>query len=287
MNILQVIKQFPTQEVCIKHLESVRWSSKPVCPYCQSDKTSKHKYGHQCQKCQKSFSVTVGTIFHDTKIPLQTWFLAIAMFMDAKKGISAKQIERNLDISYPTAWRMLHQIRKAMGSSEQQLFTGILEMDETYVGGKPRKNKDDDNLPRGRATKKTPVVGIVDRDSKKVHAEVAHPNHNNQRLTGKQLLTILEKVAENGFVMTDEFKGYNILDHDLRFFRQVINHSFEYTKGDIHTNSIESFWAILKRGVYGIYHHVSVKHLQAYVNEFVFRYNNRENGFNALLACCV
>lgn len=153
---------------------------------------------------------------------------------------------------------MPHQIRKAMSSeTNRTLFTEIL------------------------------VVGIVDRDNKKVYAEVALPNKNNQKLTGKQLLTILEKVAENNTVMTDEFKGYNILDKDLRCFRQIINHKFEFSRDGVHTNSIESFWAVLKRGIHGIYHHVPVKYLQRYIDEFTFRYNFRnKDAFEILLGRC-
>lgn len=132
-----------------------------------------------------------------------------------------------------------------------------------------------------------PVVGIVDRDNKKVYAEVALPNKKNQKLTGKQLLSILEKPAENNIIMTDEFKGYNILDKDLRFFRQIINHKFKFSRDGVHTNSIESFWAIWKRRIYGIYYHISVKYLQRYIDEFTFRYNHRDHqAFDMLLERC-
>lgn len=292
MNILSILERFPNQTACVEYLEEIRWNGKPVCPYCNSFNiyiNNRYQQKYYCGKCRNCFSVTVKSIFHDTKIPLQKWFLAIILFLNAKKGISAKQIQRDLNISYPTAWRMLHQIRKAMSSEiDKTLFTGILEMDETYIGGKPKKSKDIENKSKkGRGTKKTPIVGIVDRDNKKVYAEVALPNKKNQKLTGKQLLNILEKVAENNIIMTDEFKGYNILDKDLRFFRQIINHKFEFSRENIHTNSIESFWAILKRGVYGIYHHISLKYLQRYIDEFTFRYNHRDNdAFDVLLNRC-
>lgn len=181
MNILQVFKKFPTQEHCIERLEKIRWNGEPHCPYCGSCNTNSYEksFRHHCNGCRKSFSVTVNTIFHDSRLPLQKWFLAIALIINAKKGISAKQLQRDLDVTYKTAWSMGHRIRKAMTDNESELLTGIVEMDETYVGGKPRKGdkkkNDDDDTPknkRGRGTKKTPVVGIVQRKGN-VKAKVA------------------------------------------------------------------------------------------------------------------
>ena len=171
MNIIQIFKQFPTQESCIKHLEAARWGDTPVCPYCQSTNTNSldKELRHHCNGCRKSFSVTVGTIFHDTKVPLQKWFLLISLMMNAKKGLSACQAARDLETRRPTVWSMMHRVRKSMVDNGD-LLTGIVEMDETYVGGKPRKeNKHDDDdqntpSPRGRGTKKIPVVGMVERD---------------------------------------------------------------------------------------------------------------------------
>src|SRR5690606_26469642 len=143
MNIIEIFSQFPTQESCVNHLEKIRWNNKPVCPYCKSDKSSKFKNTryYNCLNCNNSYSVTVGTIFHDTKMDLQKWFFAIALILNAKKGISALQLQRDLGIgSYKTAWRMLQLIRSAMiDQSTSSYFSHILEMDETYIGGKPRK----------------------------------------------------------------------------------------------------------------------------------------------------
>jgi len=218
---------------------------------------------------------------------------AIHLLLNGKKGISGLQLKREIGVTYKTAWRMLQQIRLAMGNAEnQEFFDTIVEIDETYVGGKPRKknnHKDDDDgdgnsgivtpNKRGRGTKKTPVVGVVDRINKKVFARVAMPNKKGQKLTAKQLIEILKTVSaqENGnIIMTDEFKGYDPLSKN-KFIHLRVDHSKAYADGNIHTNSAESFWAILKRAVYGIYHHVSVKYLQHYVDEFCFRWNNRDN----------
>ena len=224
------------------------------------------------------------TIFEKSRTDLRKWMFAIHMFLNGKKGISGLQLQREIGVTYKTAWRMLQQIRIAMNNSENTQFVEtVVEIDETYLGGKPKKNnKDDDDAPknkRGRGTSKTPIVGVVDRENKKVYARVALPNKAGKKLTGSQLISILKEVskAENeNIVISDEFSGYNSLSKN-NFVHLRIDHSAMYSDGDIHTNNIESFWATLKRGVYGIYHHISVKYMQRYVNEFCFRYNNREN----------
>ena len=150
MNIIQIFKQFPTQESCINHLEKIRWGDTPRCVYCGGDKVSRHvssrqPYRLQCSRCKKSFSVTVNTIMHDTRLPLQKWFLAISLILNAKKGISSMQLARDLQIRQATAFSLSHRIRKAMTERNGELLKGIVEMDETYVGGKPRKTSKDDD----------------------------------------------------------------------------------------------------------------------------------------------
>ena len=278
MNIIQIFKYFPTQESCVKHLEKIRWGDKPICVYCGSTNTNPlvKELRHHCNGCRKSFSVTVGTIFHHTAVPLQKWFLLISLMQNAKKGLSACQAARDIEVRRPTVWSMMHRIRKAMKSDTSLLF-GIVEMDETYVGGKPRKKnkKDDDDktppAPRGRATKKIPVVGMVERDGN-VKAESALKHE----LKSKDLEALVRKNVDtkNSVLVTDEYKAYNNMHKLIEHFD--INHSKEYVKRDIHTNSIESFWAIIKRGIIGQFHWVSKKYLNAYINEFCYRYNARE-----------
>ena len=171
MNIIQVFERFPTQESCIAHLEAARWPDGPICPYCGSTNTAPNQHRHRCYNCKTGFSVTVGTIFHHTHLPLQKWFLAITLMLNAKKGLSALQLSRDLEVNKNTAWRITMQIRKAMTQAEHRdLLTGIVEMDETYIGGKPRKGTKGDgpdgSHPRGRGTKKAPVVGAVERGGK-------------------------------------------------------------------------------------------------------------------------
>lgn len=277
MNIIQIFKQFPDQQACINHLEFVRWADGVKCAYCNSDKTYPRKQDlrHHCNSCKKSFSVTVGTIFHDTRIPLQKWFLCVSLILNAKKGISSRQLSRDLEVNKDTAWRMGMKIREAM-KDDGQLLSGIVEMDETYVGGKPRKSgKKDDNdkgAPRGRGTKKTPVVGMVERGGN-VKAQMV----NKGDLTAARLNSLIRKNVEpiGSVLLTDEYRGYNKVSKILKHY--TINHQMCYADGEIHTNSIESFWAIVKRGIIGQFHKVSVKHLDKYLDEFCFRYNHRKS----------
>lgn len=279
MNIIQVFKNFPTQESCIQHLESKRWPEKVTCAYCGSDRTYPRKQDlrHHCNSCSKSFSVTVGTIFHDTRVPLQKWFLAISLIINAKKGISARQLARDIEVNKDTAWSMAMRIREGM-KDNGALLHGVVEMDETYVGGKPRKGAkkkyDDDNnpgSPRGRGTKKTPVVGMVERNGN-VKAEKV----NKDCLKCKDMNELVRKnVNPHGSVLvTDEYRGYNKISKLLKHY--TINHSVEYANGEIHTNTIESFWAIVKRGIVGQFHKVSEHYLDKYLDEFTYRYNARK-----------
>ena len=281
MNIIGLLEKFKNQEECINYLEKVRWKGKPECPYCKHNKASKGLGRYWvCLGCGNSYSVTVGTIFHDSKVELKKWFAAIFLILNAKKGISGLQLQRDLGIgSYQTAWRMLRLIRTTMvDDNMRKYFQEIIEMDETYIGGKPPKFKKDKEFKRGRGTSKQPVIGVMDRIEKKVFCRVADRNEIGQQLTGKQLLDVLEKVAikrKDLWVMTDEFRSYKPLKRG-GWNHGVIDHSVEFVSGDVHTNTIESFWAILKRGVYGIYHNISAKYMQQYINEFCFRYNNRD-----------
>ena len=285
MNIIQIFQQFPTQESCIKYLEQKRWGNKPICPYCQSTNTYPRKdLRHHCNGCIKSFSVTVGTIFHDTRLPLQKWFLLIALMLNAKKGLSACQAARDLNMRRPTVWSMMHRIRKAM-KDQGDLLCGIVEMDESYIGGKPRKknrkeddnNDDDTGSKRGRGTDKTPVVGVVERRGN-VKAQAV----NKENLKGKDLRELVRKWVHTGesILVTDEYTAYNRMCELLPHV--TINHSREYARGDVHTNTIESFWAIVKRGIVGQFHKVSKKYLNTYLNEFTYRYNARNTDSNVV-----
>lgn len=278
MNIIQIFQKFPTQESCIQHLEHVRWGNTPVCPYCESTNTYplKGELRHHCNSCRRSFSVTVGTIFFDTRLPMQKWFLAIALILNAKKGISARQLARDIEVNKDTAWSMAMRIREAMQDNGAML-SGIIEMDETYIGGKPRKgnNRDDDQdggnkSTRGRGTKKIPVIGTVER---KGRVKAKSVSKAELRAFGLENLVRRNVDVDNSVLITDEYRGYsgmkNLLPH------RTINHQAAYADCLIHTNCIEGFWALLKRGIVGQYHKVSARHLDSYINEFCYRYNAR------------
>jgi len=301
MTFLDFIIQFPTEKSIIDYFVEVRFPKQPYCIHCGSVKVyrkngnSQSRFFH-CNDCSTEFSIFHGTIFYNSQTDLRKWFFAINTILLAKKGISALQLQREIGCTYKTVWRMLNRIRMAMGNEkDKKLFEAIVEIDETYVGGKPKKtNKFADNKQnnRGRGTSKTPVIGIKDRTTKGVYAKVALPNKEGKKLSGKQLLgVLLECCNPTATVMTDEFRSYGILDRkDSQFQRFVINHKENYVNGNIHTNGIEGFWSLFKRGFYGTYHKMSVKHMQNYLNEFCFRQNNLYNDgdlFELLVRQCV
>jgi transposase-like protein len=272
MNIIQIYKQFPTQQDCINHLESVRWSDTPFCPYCNSKKQTpvKKENRYHCNNCNTSYSVTVGTIFHKTKIDLQKWFVAISLVLNAKKGYSARQLGRDIEVTKDTAWRVFMQIRKSL-VEQKELMTGIVEADETYIGGK-NKNRHNDKKTKGGQGRggedKTPVIGVLQRDGKVV-AKKAND------VSSKTLHRFINANVEIGSILnTDEWKGYNGLAK--KYKHSVVSHGKgQYVKGNSHTNTLEGFWSLFKRGIVGQYHQISVKHMNKYIDEFCFRYNNR------------
>lgn len=224
--------------------------------------------------------MTVGTIFHRTHLLLQKWFLVISLILNAKKGLSVPQLCRGLEVNKNTAWRMGMQVRKAVSQHDQrEMLMGVVEMDETYVGGKPRKGNRRDNDPeggnkskRGRSTDKAPVIGAVSRGGK-VTAKALQKG----KMKGKNLRAFVKETVDvlNSRLIMDEYKAYIGMNRLLP--HSVICHTKCYVYGDIHTNTIEGFWALLKRGMFGQFHSVSRKHLQKYVDEFCYRYNNRAN----------
>ena len=274
MDIVKIYEMFPTENDCIKHLERVRWKGQPRCPYCKSDAVTPlpKENRHHCNSCNTSFSVTVGTIFHHTHLSLQKWFLALCIVLNAKKGIAARQLGRDLHVNRNTAWRIDMKIRQAMNEREQrELLTGLVECDETYIGGKPRPGSGEP-CKRGRGTKKTPVVGMAEREGE-IRAEVV----KNRRLDSKNLKMLVRRNVDtkNATLITDEYSGYigiqRLMPH------KIVDHSVWYVNGDAHTNTVESFWALLKRGIVGQYHKISLRHLPKYVDEFSYRCNHHQD----------
>ena len=279
MNLIEVMERFPDQDSCIDHLEHVRWRGIPVCPHCGSITVKRKKEDGvgrvgrwNCHDCKASFKVTHGTIFHGTKIELQKWFLAISLILNAKKGLSSYQLQRDLNLNQKTAWFILTRIRAEMANKINPIMLqGIIEADETYIGGKPRKeNKKADREPakRGRGTSKTTVIGAVERGGEVV-AQVV------ENLTGRTILRFIRKVVniKESELMTDEYHGYRQFAAIMK--HEVINHQEQYVEGDKHTNTIEGFWSLLKRAWYGSHHHYQTAYTPLYVAERCYVYNNR------------
>ena len=293
MNILEVITRFPDQEACISHLEALRWLNKPQCPYCKSEQSTKRvgTQRHQCNSCNRSYSVLVGTIFEDTKLALPKWFLAIAIILNAKKGLSSRQLSRDLGINRNTAWYLQMRIRKAMQEGDEgDLFKGIVEIDETYIGGakanhskKKRQARRDNGLQITGMQDKQAVIGLLERAGR-IKLQVL------EKADGKTIRPIIEQtVSEDASLVTDGFGGYAGLNKQYKEHQVLNKDKEEYVRGEYHTNTIEGFWTLLKRGIYGQYHKVTVRHLQEYLNEFTFKYNHRANRsvFDLLVNKCI
>jgi len=284
MNIIEVVTRFPDQESCINYLEGMRWSHIPECPYCKSKQSSKRMgtQRHQCNNCNSSYSVLVGTIFEDTKLALPKWFLAISLILNAKKGLSSLQLGRDLGVNRKTAWYLQMRIRKAMqDGNDGDLFKGIVEVDETYIGGAQRNHSKQKRQARRESglnftgmQHKQAVIGLLERDGR-IKLQVLEKAH------GKTMKPIIEQtVSKEASLVTDGFGGYAGLKKQYKEHQVLNKEKEEYVRGEYHTNTLEGFWTLLKRGIYGQYHKVSTKHLQSYLNEFTFKYNYRENKSN-------
>ena len=280
MKLIDVHRAFATDEQCFSYLENKRWPNGVRCTICGAKEVSKitrksktknkRAQIYQCleKTCKQQFSVTTGTIFHDSHLALWKWFTAIALIVDAKKGMSALQLSRHLRCNYRTAWYLAHRIREAMTEGDGLKLTGTVEIDETYIGGKQHSNW-------RKLRSKDVVMGIRKRggDLRLIHVE-----SNSSKHLGEQVKRHVDPSAR---VITDELPAYvpafisagiKGSQHDTIRHRSKV-----YVKGDVHTNTVESAFSLLKRGIVGSYHKVSIKHLQRYLNEFSFRFNRRED----------
>lgn len=268
------MQTFDTEQKCREYLENLRWSGNIICPHCSSqDRIYKYKESklYKCSSCKKQFTVTTDTIFHGSHIQLRDWFYAIYIFVNHKKGISSIQLAKDLNITQKSSWFMLHRIRHAMKDRKDKLF-GDIEIDETFVGGKNKNRHYNKRIPnaQGRSLKdKCGIFGILERGGR---VRTLHLG----KLEGKGMRLLLSKIVDKrSRIFSDEFTGYRGLDKMFKS-HEIVNHSaYQYVDGDKTTNSIESFWSQLKRGILGVYHKTSKKLLYRYCHEFEFRWNNR------------
>ena len=277
MKTIDVTRQFSTEDKCLDYLENMRWPNGEIgCVHCgeigriskitrQSKGKNQRTRIYQCLACGKQFSATSGTIFADSHLPLTKWFLAIALICEAKKGMSAKQLERHLGVNYRTAWHLAHRIREAMQDGAD-LLTGVVEADHTYMTPrKPRKGR-----PYVQKQERDVILGMVERGGKLRLIPVKDATAD---VTG---CALEQHVSPEALLQTDEHATFYIIGKSGMFAgHRMINHSQAYAQGPNHTQHVESAFSLLKRGIYGSYHKVSIKHLQRYCNEFSYRFNRR------------
>jgi transposase-like protein len=273
-NLKDIMVKLADETVCRAYVENMRWGGNPVCPHCGESKPYRLKDGKnfrcRARTCRKDFSVTVGTIFENSKIPLSTWIAAIYLCTSSKKGVSSLQLHRQLGITQKSAWFMWHRIREMLAPKETAQLSDIVEVDETYVGGKwsNMHSKKRKALKESGKDNKSGVMGLVQRDGKLC----LKPIGENDAFKD----FVHKYVKPDAIVVTDAHLSYRGLE-DTHKGHMIVNHSEGEYKVDIyHTNTIEGFFSILKRGIYGIYHQVSPKHLDRYCSEFSYRYNSRK-----------
>jgi len=263
--IKQFQKDFPSDDTCLEYIFKARFGNNPICPICKkagSFYRVKKRKTYTCS-CGYQVSPTTNTIFHKSSTSLVNWFFAIYLMSTAKNGVSAKEIQRYTDVTYKTAWRMANKIRGLMNQDESML-EGIVEIDEMYVGGNPRRNL------RKRYIKKTPVIGVVARNGKAKAVVVEEAD------TRSALKLLKDNVKVGSTITSDGSYLYRNKLEKLGFKHSTVKHSEnEYVRGDVYTNNIEQLWGQIKNSIRGTYHSVSSKYLQTYVDEFVYQYNHR------------
>ncbi|MEQ8903950.1 IS1595 family transposase [Ekhidna sp.] len=280
-SIVDLLTYFSDETKAVEYYENIRWGDEPACPHCGSVKPYKTNRGYKCREkeCHKKFTVRTGTIFENSKIPFRVWFAAIYLATSSSKGVSSVQLARQVGVTQKTAWFVLHRIREMLKDKAPTMLgeKSAVEADEAYIGQKDqnkhfnkRRSADNKLLTNdGSPYKdKRAVLGVIERNGKVVLKHV--PN-----ATKENMVAFIEKhVPKGSKLYTDEFRGYASLGRT--YDHATVKHALNvYVAGDVHTNTIENFWSILKRGLYGIYHSVSDKHLERYLDEFAARFNNR------------
>lgn len=259
------------------YLESIRWPDGPVCPHCGESERTPYRLKHKtrklwkCAACRKQFTVTIGTIFEASHVPLHKWLLAFYLLCSSKKGMSAHQLHRMLGVTYKTAWFIFHRIREAMRDPAfTSRLSGTVEADETYIGGKPRhRNRKNRGRPGTKDKNKSAVLALVERDGRARAFHVARVDAPSLRGA------IRNHVERDAAIITDEWRSYQGLGSEFASHDTVSHGEGEYARGAVHTNTVEGYFATLKRGVNGTYHRISPAHLHRYLNEFDFRYSTR------------
>ena len=275
-SLMEFMREYPDDDACLESLWRRRFSpdgEHADCPKCETERVFKRyemaqqRQSWTCTACGHYLHPTAGTIFHKSSTSLHLWFYAMYLMASTRCGISAKQLERELGVTYKTAWRMAFLIRnQLMGQNGDAPLSGAVEVDETYIGGRPRVRG---ISKRGRGTKKAIALGMVERQGRVMALTV--PSVKSATL----LPHVVEKVLPASTVYTDELHSYRGLPRAGYFHRRIQHNERIYVSGDIHTNTIEGFWSLVKRGIGGVYHSVSAKHLQGYLNEYAWRYNRR------------
>ena len=278
----QLLDYFKEESTCKEYYQQIRWNGDVACPHCGSLKVYTTKRGFRCgdSECRKDFTVTTGTIFHNSNIPLRLWFAAIFLATTHKKGISSVQLALDLGITQKSAWHVLHRIREMLREKSPQMLgeRKMVETDATYIGGKEgnkhynkRRSHADNNVTNeGKPYKpKKTVIGIIERDGKVALKYVSGETTKNM------VDFVTTHVPQDATIYSDEAPAYNQLKR--YYTHDNVKHALNiYVEGNVHTNTIENFWSVLKRGLYGVYHQVSDKHLERYLDEYSARFNTRK-----------
>jgi transposase-like protein len=287
-SLLHATRYFADPDVCVDFVAAMRWPDGVTCPHCQSKRvsylSSRRIWKCMAKECHKQFSVKTQSVFEDSPIPLDKWLVAVWLVVNCKNGISSYEIMRDLKVTQKSAWFMLHRIRLALRDSNWGKLGGgedggPVEVDETFIGPKPKKMHADRRQKATRITKdfsKAIVMGMLDRDARKVRAKMV-PNVKRETLQRE----IINAIESGSKVYTDQATGYDGLGHSF-FIHETVNHMKEYVRGQVHTQSLDNFWSLLKRGLTGTYICVEPFHLDRYIDEQSFRYNNRATKDNPL-----